>query len=363
MSTVSDDKDADAIPIMVRTARSGKVDYADAVVLHQSKVYRIRCVPHFVRRTQGTKLSIKLIAEKFRQAPYDWDIDESRTLTLNEDAARSLLRMLRQHLAVAEHDTKGDFIAIRVTDGQAHLASGYTPETVAQALVNVLGQADIVRHLSSRELGSELVGAFRTAIRLQELRDAVATLRAHLDEERVDEAVYQDWCERHTWAFGNAYVVRDEVRDISTGDRLDLMLPTVIAGYRDIVELKRPNMEVLIHDVAHKNYYFAAEVSKAIGQSHRYLDVLHEEAAKGLRDHPEIVAYHPRATIVIGRSKDWSTDKLRALHGLNRRMHGIAIITYDQLLAQGERLVEVLSASVASDEPLTFDLDDTWGGF
>jgi hypothetical protein len=74
------------------------------------------------------------------------------------------------------------------------------------------------------------------------------------------------------------------------------------------------------------------------------LDVLHEEAAKGLRDYPEIVAYHPRATIVIGRSNDWRPEQFKALHGLNRRLNGITVMTYDQLLAQGERLVHVLGS-------------------
>jgi len=101
-------------------------------------------------------------------------------------------------------------------------------------------------------------------------------------------------------------------------------------------------MPVLLFDEAHRNYYFASEVSKAIGQCHRYLDILHEEAANGLRDHPEIVAYHPRAIIVIGRSSDWDEVKLKALHGLNRRLSGIMVMTYDQLLSQGERLVEML---------------------
>jgi hypothetical protein len=135
------------------------------------------------------------------------------------------------------------------------------------------------------------------------------------------------------------------VRDISTGDRLDILLPTVIAGYRDLVELKRPDMPVLLYDQGHRDFYFSADVSKAIGQCHRYLDVLHEIAANGLRDHPEIVAYHPRAIIVIGRSSDWDEDKLKALHGLNRRLSGLVVMTYDQLLAQGERLVEILSPS------------------
>jgi hypothetical protein len=151
------------------------------------------------------------------------------------------------------------------------------------------------------------------------------------------------------------------VRNIPAGDHLDLLLPTVIAGFRDIVELKRPDMPVLNWDKAHRNFYFSADSSSAIGQCHRYLDVLHEDASQGLRDHPEIVAYHPRATIVIGRSADWREDQHRALHGLNRRLNGITVMTYDQLLAQGERLVQMLQSeapeqgeSVALDDDIPF---------
>lgn len=74
-------------------------------------------------------------------------------------------------------------------------------------------------------------------------------------------------------------------------------------------------------------------------------------AAQGLRDHPEIVAYHPRAIIVIGRSSDWDTEQLKALHGLNRRLSSLTVMTYDQLLAQGERLVEMLSVHATEEEP------------
>lgn len=154
------------------------------------------------------------------------------------------------------------------------------------------------------------------------------------------------------------------MRDITSGDHLDLLLPTVISGYRDIVELKRPDMRVLLYDEDHRNFYFSADVSRAIGQCHRYLDVLHEVAAKGLRDHPEIVAYHPRGIIVIGRSAEWSLEHLKALHGLNRRLSGVTVMTYDQLLAQGERLVEMLGAQAmdrdetALDELPTLEEDD-----
>ncbi len=136
--------------------------------------------------------------------------------------------------------------------------------------------------------------------------------------------------------------MRDAIREISPGDQLDLLLPVVTSGLRDVVELKRPDAPVLFYDEPHRDY-FSADVSKAIGQCHGYLDVLHEVAATGLRDHPEIVAYHPRALIVIGRSVGWTADQLRALHGLNSRLTGITVMTYDQLLLQSERLIEMFA--------------------
>lgn len=217
----------------------------------------------------------------------------------------------------------------------------------------------IPRILADTELSESLINAFSGAIRLGEMRRAVQELRVHLSNDVADESVYQSWCQKHSWAFGNAYVMTDRVREISPGDHLDLLLPTVISGYRDIVELERPDAPVLLFDSAHRSFYFSADVSKAIGQCHRYLDVLHEVAANGLRDHPDIVAYHPRAMIVIGRSAGWSEEKLRALHGLNSRLTGVSVMTYDHLIAQGERLVELLSVKPPDvSEPGLETLDD-----
>jgi len=182
----------------------------------------------------------------------------------------------------------------------------------------------------------------RTSIRLSEMRTAVTQLRVMLDTNVVAEQRYQEWCQLHSWSFGNAYVMTDDVRQIAVGDNLDIMVQSVITGFRDVIELKRPNHTVLNHDKSHQNYYFSADVAKAIGQCHRYLDIFHEEAAKGLRDNPDIVAYHPRATIVVGRSSGWEEVKLKALHGLNRRLSSISVMTYDQLLAQGERMLNIL---------------------
>jgi len=298
--------------------------------------------PVYVPRSDGHELAIKITTYKKAEPPNDWALVEKKSISLNEAASRQLLAGIREHLRLAAEAEDGNYLVIRVTEGTAQLGE-HDPKAVASALAKVLSSQEIVKHLSKTELSTELVSAFRGAIRLSEMRAAVAQLREHLEAGENSEQTYQDWCQRHSWAFGSAYVVRDAVRDISARDRLDMLLPTVISGYRDIVELKRPDMVVLRYDDDHHNHYFSADVAKAIGQCHRYLDILHDAAAKGLQDHPEIVAYHPRAIIVIGRSKGWPTDTLRALHGLNCRLAGLTVMTYDQLLAQGERLVEMLS--------------------
>jgi hypothetical protein len=322
------------------------------VVLSETSKSRIQFVPFFIPRSHGTDLSIKIQTYRKAAPPADWSMLEEKSVSLDEAASRKLLSALRMHLAVAEEGADGDYIVIKVAEGTAHFGE-IEPEAVATAITRVLSRPDIAKHLASTELSDELIGAFKGAIRLKEMRSAVAKLRQHLDGSETAESVYQAWCKEHSWAFGNAYVMTDAVRDISAGDSIDLLMPTVISGYRDIVELKRPDVDVLNYDVSHRNYYFASDVSKAIGQIHRYMDVLHEVAANGLRDHPEIVAYHPRAIIVAGRSIGWQPDRLKALHGLNSRLNGIMIMTYDQLLAQGERLVDILSSEQGSlfDEP------------
>lgn len=342
--------------VVRRPASSGKLEYSPVVVINETSRSRLQAVGYFIRHTDRTEFSLKLEGfTKYKDQP--WVEDKTKTLTLSETASIALLKYLQNHLKVAEQSEAGDFIMVRVANGEVDM-SGHAPEELVGALTKVLSHQALVKHLAKTELTSELSVALRGALRLSEMRSAMAELHSNLIRGEAGEQTYQEWCEKHCWAFGNAYVVRDPVRAISTGDNLDLLLPGVIAGYRDLVELKRPDMDVLKYDTAHKNFYFSSDVSKAIGQCHRYLDMLHEAAKNGLLDHKEVVAYHPRATIVIGRSHDWDEAKQRALHGLNRRMHGITVMTYDHLLAQGERLVEMMSPASVEPEPTELPDDD-----
>lgn len=334
--------------ILRKPAKSGKIDYAEPVIIHETTKSRITVIPYFIPHSDHTELAIKIQTYKKGKPPFEWMLADDKSISLQENPCRKLISVLTSHLKVSQENDNGQYLLIKVKEGVAEIGQ-HDPSAIASALTKVLSQGEIVNHLQGSDISEELMTAFRSAIKLKEMNAAVSELRQHIESGNNEESVYQKWCEKHPWSFGNAYLVNQEdVRNISNHDNLDIVLSNVIAGYRDIVELKRPDMDVIYFDSAHRNYYFSSDVSKAIGQCHRYIDVFQEVASKGLRDHPEMVAYYPKATIVIGRSFDWSEEKQKGLYGLNNRLSGIKIMTYDHLLLQGERLVQMLNR--AKDE-------------
>lgn len=335
-------------------ARSGKVDWVPPVQIHDSKALRIDLVTTLIPRTEGTDVALKLIRyDKSRKEP-------PREISFNAAAGRRLLKAMGEHQAIAAYGRDASYIVISVEGGTVHVGE-LDPAVIVGAISGILREDDIVQHLADVDLPREMVTAFKGVIRLKELQTALGALAHHLDSGVSDEHTYQKWCEEHSWAFGNAYVVNDKIRAISRSDQIDLLLPRVLGGFRDLIELKRPDMSVIAYDQSHRNWYFTSDVSRAIGQCHRYLDVLEEEARDGLRDAREVVAYHPRATVVIGRSDSWDDEQHRALHGLNARLAGISVMTYDHLLAQGKQTLHLL-ANPPDDEVImpTFDEDQPY---
>ena len=277
-----------------------------------------------------------------RRARSGFRVGSPAEFTLTQEETQHLIRVLREGLTLADVSQDGEFVLVRV-DGKDIETMGQ-PLEVAQSLTALLNDKGFVERLLQSPDGSEALTAVQFSARLAELHDAVDILETALNEGQQGEQFYQEWCEKHSWAFGNVYAMRDDVRNIALGDQVDLLMATTANGFRDIFELKRPDRDAISWDQTHRSFYWTTEASKAIGQCHRYLDALHESAAKGLRDHPEVVAYHPRAVIVLGRSADWDEDKHRGLHGLNSRLHGITVLTYDQLLLQAKQLLNSMES-------------------
>ena len=324
-----------------KTAASGRVDYGKPCIIYENSKTRVEVIPWYIPHNHGSELSIKLRTLKKGEPPLEWYEVEDKSITLNDEATLKLRKALSSLFAVNNED-EGNYLVVKLGSQEVDM-NGLDPKQVTSALVNALSQKDVLQHLKGTEITSELANALRYTIKLAEMKSAMAELRLLLDQGVIKEQAYQEWCQKHPWAFGNQFIVTDRIRSITTQDQVDMLLPRILAGYRDIVELKRPDHKVLDYDEGHRDYYFSRELSKAIGQCHRYLDVFSEAAKHGLLGEEQVVAYHPEATIVIGRSVGWDRDKIKALHGLNARMNGIRVITYDHLLVQGDSLIRYLS--------------------
>ena len=331
------------------------VELGESTVLHSSRQLEITLVPFFIKHSdpqQERDLCIKITKTHKNTGR----MTQPCEINLREASVITLRNKLNELLELKKTPQNGSFLLVRLgTDQQANL-EGLDSTDVAKALISVLENDDIIKHIDTIEFSDDLAYAFRNSIRIRSLVKAMEELEAALNIES-DEQYYQEWCERNGWIFGSQYVMKDSERSISRNDKVDLLATSVISGFRDVIELKKPSFSVLNYDAGHDSYYFTAEVSKAIGQCHRYLDVFSEEAANGLRDNREIIAYHPRATIIIGRSNDWDEGQHRALYGLNSRMNGISVLTYDHLLQQGRRLIEMLQ-NPNSEGASIYDFDD-----
>ena len=319
---------------------NNNIEYCEPYSIHDTRSKRTEIVPFFIKHSDESaerELAIKIIDyEKQKQIPV-----QTAEINLNRSATEKLYYKIAELYALKKIPDNGNFLLIKLGDEQQVDLSGLDSSDVAKAVISVLENDDVIANIDAVDFSDDLAFAFRHSIRIKSLMSAMSELESALNSID-DEQFYQDWCEKNGWIFGNQYIMKDTDRSISRSDKVDLLAASVISGFRDIIELKKPTFKVLNYDQSHEAYYFAAEVSKAIGQCHRYLDVFSEEAVNGLRDNKEIIAYHPRATIIIGRSNDWTDEMHKALHGLNSRMNGISVLTYDHLLLQGKRLIDLL---------------------
>lgn len=124
----------------------------------------------------------------------------------------------------------------------------------------------------------------------------------------------------------------------------------------DIIEIKTHLATLLFWDKSHKNFYFSAEVSKAITQTKNYMDSIIRERFKNTSDKTRITQsteeenlYHPRAIIIISSFDKLSTykeepEKLRRdFTKLRNGLNDIEILTFDEILDIADEYIKNIS--------------------
>jgi hypothetical protein len=154
------------------------------------------------------------------------------------------------------------------------------------------------------------------------------------------EKIFQNWIENNLWIFGVEYHKKHSFRKIGEDNsQADIILET-IDGFLSLIEIKRPNPKYNLfrYDQSHRCFFPTSDFSEAIGQCLIYLQRI-EDYKKTIEQNHSVRILKPRIRLIIGRTKYSKEKENEALHFLNSSLHDIDIMSYDQLLENGNRII------------------------
>ena len=177
-------------------------------------------------------------------------------------------------------------------------------------------------------------------MRVNEMRAGLEQLRQLLIGQCTEESLYQELIGHNPWMLGVTYgsLIRHAKMD-------DKNIPdfTALRAYdqcHDIVELKHPFLKLFRQDGT-----FTAEFNNSWNQAERYLNFCHRQRAY-LSESKGIRFENPRCLLLTGYNLSaFEQREIRAKEEINRL---ITVISYDQLLAQAQHILNLfLSAGEA----------------
>lgn len=153
----------------------------------------------------------------------------------------------------------------------------------------------------------------------------------------VNEVEFKKWINNNTWVFGNEYVKKYDTSVIGLHSEADFIVQS-LDGFADLIELKKSNFPLFIKDRSHDCYYPSSGLSQVLGQAIKYLKVM-EDSRLIHNEEDGLKVLKPRVRIIIGRSKDMDPEGKKALRLLNSTLHGIDIMTYDEIVIRAKKLI------------------------
>ncbi len=221
------------------------------------------------------------------------------------------------------------------------LASPDKIELIKAILPHIEGAASYMTDFVSALEGSDpqIVRHIGIASRVVEYTHAYEKVARLIEDQSVTEGALQKQLQENPWMFGSEYSELLNRRKWTRDQSLDYMLRRTTDNFLEIVEIKTPFTDALmVYDKSHKSYYPSAKLSPVLGQVMRYI----EEVERN-RDHilaeDKCDTLKIRARIIIGR--DGGVEHQVALRNLNAHLHGIEVITFDQLLRIAKRVLAV----------------------
>jgi hypothetical protein len=248
----------------------------------------------------------------------------------------------------------GDYLVLRVDDGISAagardlfdaISSDDQALLLAQALATAGGDPEKLKSLAQAALEEpEAATSAAAALNLARFSGALAELRRLIVEDAKEDAI-QAHLAQHAWLFGSEYSTLLGRRRWTRDEQQDFMLRRTVDEYIELVEIKRPlNATALFrYDDSHDAYFPGPELSCVHGQVMKYLQRLDDDRLR-IKEIDGEDANKIRAKIIIGRDGD--ADQQEALRRYNGHQHRIEVITFDQLVRIGERVLQHLQQVV-----------------
>lgn len=285
---------------------------------------------------------------------------EKVIVDLSTDATAKLLDEITKRKSILEQGIQDGQKEYVVADKKSVLV--INDKNKHQILEQILndGHSDEYWELIAKHqpnLASKLASGHIQQIRAETISTLKERLKTDYHETSGSDS-WQSWIFENHWLFGVNYQEPIEKQRLNLdGIMPDYLFPR-IDGFVDLLEIKLPSSSVVTNNASHTgSYRWTVEATTAIGQVVHYLSEIDRlryeiEAKIQQRQDRTVSMLKPRAYILIGNSAGWSTEKREGLRKLNDTLHGIEVLTYQQLIYRGEAF---LSTSIL---PSTLEMDD-----
>jgi hypothetical protein len=304
---------------------------------------KIECIPKIAARNGG-----------------GWSLEKPKTIWI-DDGEKDEIRRLRDFLSVVRGgmpEAVGRYLIVHLDEG--HDASDALHGLIqhasgpgkAEALIRVIEAVGsdteafnrLIDLAATNPVAAEVMTA---ALNIARYRDSFATLE-ELIEGNATEWDFQSHLESNDWLFGSEYSELLDLRHATRDEHQDFIVRRTTDEYIEIIEIKRPlnGQSLFNYDRSHDCYYPSSPLSQVVGQVINYIEQLDAERESLLRRNG-LDTNKIRAKIIIGRNGDDS--QLQALRNFNGHLHRIEIVTFDQLLNIGRRVLGHLESVITQE--------------
>ena len=290
-----------------------------------------------------------------------WELEPEHSITIDHDSTVKLHMFLS---TLPQLETEGEYLVFGAADAATQLLAQMSGSSLDAGLLSAI--VDLLTNTENAENVAKLASdkptqavALAAAVnypllsrRLEEFRRLVEVGCGECDgcinEKGCLEKTFQKFLEENYWIFGSEYSSKLEDRNLIHKGEFDFPMRTTADGYLEVIEIKHPRHKLF--NVKKRRYVETEVVWDAINQVDDYLARIDKQWPTIREEYKDLGLENVRGKVVIGQSNKSEEKERVALRRLNARLSRIEVITYDQLIATAQRMLDVLGKQRATDD-------------